>query len=92
LTRFIGGFQSVADVTTALRELEQLAYGRLKFEFRTLINAGASESYIRRQIGDQQFNVLSQALTGSKNKSIKELDANTIFNLIPKMRKGITGK
>lgn len=92
LTRFIGGLQSVADVTTALRELEQLAYGRLKFEFRTLINAGASEAYIRRQIGDQQFNVLSQALTGSKNKAIKELDADNIFKLIPKIKKGITGK
>ena len=91
LVRFIGGFQSVTDVVTSLRELEKLAMGRLMFEYRTLINAGATEGYIRRQIGDKQFSVLQEIadVIGKNNPGAKEYDLNSIKKIIPEIKKGI---
>jgi hypothetical protein len=91
LTRFVGGFQSLTDVVTSLRELEKLAMGRLMFEYRTLINAGASEGYIRRQIGDKQFTVLQEiaGVIGKNNPGAKEYTFESIQKIIPEIKKGI---
>ena len=91
LTKFVGGFQSTTDVITSLRELEKLAMGRLMFEYRTLINAGASEGYIRRQIGDKQFSVLQDiaGVIGENNPGAKEYDLDSIKKIIPQIKKGI---